>query len=102
MLILLVCGDIESNPGPKRLDSYNNFAVCHWNLNSMTACNFGKVNFLATYIAFDNDNLNIKGYNLYRADHHNHVKKGGASSYIREPLLVRCLSNTYLQECLLL
>ena len=46
--------------------------------------------------------LNIKGYNLYRADHLNNVKRGGVRAYIRESLPVRCLSSTYLQECLIL
>ena len=44
MLILLTCGDIESNPRrPRRSDSCYNFSICHWNLNSMTACNFEKI-----------------------------------------------------------
>ena len=49
-----------------------------------------------------NLNLNIKGYNLYRADHSNNVKRDGVCAYIRESLPVRCLSNAYLQECLIL
>ena len=121
ILILLTCGDIESNPGPRRSDSCYNFSMCHWNLNSMTAHNFEKINLLEAYntinkfdviclsesyldssIASDNDNLNIKGYNLYRADHPNNVKRGGVCAYIRESLPVRCLSNTYLQEYFIL
>ena len=87
----------------------------------MTAHNFEKINLLEAYntinkfdviclsesyldssIASDNDNLNIKGYNLYRADHPNNVKRGGVCAYIRESLPVRCLSNTYLQEYFIL
>ena len=102
-------------------DSCYNFLICHWNLNSMTAHNFEKINLLEAYntinkfdviclsesyldssIASDNDNLNIKGYNLYRADHPNNVKRGGVCAYIRESLTVRCLSNAYLQGCLIL
>ena len=49
MLILLTCGDIESNPGPRRSDSCYNFSICHWNLNSMTAHNFKKINLLEAY-----------------------------------------------------
>ena len=44
----------------------------------MTTHNFEKTKFSSAYIAFDNDDLNIKGYNLYRADHPNSVKGGGA------------------------
>ena len=53
---------------------------------------------LDSSIALDNDDLNIKGYNLYRADHPNNAKRGGVCAYIRESVPVRCLSNTYLQE----
>ena len=121
MLILLRCGDIESNPGPRGSYSCYNFSICRWNLNSMTAHHFEKINLLEAYntisksdviclsksyldssIASDKDNLNIKGYYLYRADHPNNVKRGGVSAYIRDSLPVRCLSNAYLQECLIL
>ena len=49
MLILLTCSAIESNPGPRRCDSCNNFSICHWNLNNMNAHNFEKVNLLEAY-----------------------------------------------------
>ena len=87
----------------------------------MTAHNFEKINLLKAYntinkfdviclsesyldssIASDNDDLNIKRYNLYRADHPNNVKRGALCAYIRGSLLVRYLSNAYLQECLIL
>ena len=87
----------------------------------MTPYNFEKINPLEAYIAinkfdvicwsksyldssitWDNNDLNIKGYNLYRADHPNNVKGDGASANIRESLPVRCLSNAYLEECLIL
>ena len=120
-LILLTVGDIKSNLGPRRRDSYYNFSVCRWNLNSITAHNFEKINlpeayhtinrfdviclsesYLYSSIASDNDDLNIKVYSLYRADHPNNAKRCGACAYITESLPVRCLSNTYLQECLML
>ena len=113
MLTLLTCGDIESNPGPRRSDSCYNFSICHWNLNSMTAHNFEKINLLAAYntinkfdviclsesyldssIAFDNDNLNIKGSTTL--------------IMIKEAVYVHTLGNRYLldallmQECLIL
>ena len=73
------------NPGPKT-KSDQNFSVCHWNLNSIH--NFSKISLLQankaihkydiiyfseTYvnssIPYDDDNLEIPGYNLIRADH---------------------------------
>ena len=90
-------------------------------LGFMTTFNFEKINLLEAYstinkfdvicllesyhdssIASNNDYLNIKGYNLYRSDHPNNVKRGGVCAYIRELLPVRCLSNAYLQKCLIL
>ena len=95
ILILLTCGDIESNLGPRRYDSCHNFSIGHRNFNSMTAHNFEKINllkayntinkfsviclsesYLDSYRASDNDDLNIKGYNLYRSDQPNNVKRG--------------------------
>ena len=39
---LPLSGDIETNPGPRRNLS-NHFTICHWNLNSISAYNFAKV-----------------------------------------------------------
>ena len=58
--------------------------------------------YLDSSIASNNDHLNIKGYNLYRANHPSNIKSGGLCVYIRESLPVRCLSNIYLQECFIL
>ena len=40
--------------------------------------------YLDSTIALDNNDLNIKGGNPYRADHPNNVKRGGACAYTRE------------------
>ena len=42
MLTLLICDDLESNPGLRRCDFCYDFLVYRWNLNSMTAHNFEK------------------------------------------------------------
>ena len=47
--------------------------------------------YLDSSIVSDNDDLNIKGYNLYRAGHPNNVKRGGD---------VRVLGNRYLLDVL--
>ena len=44
MLSLLICSDTESKPGLRRCDFCRSFLVCHWNLDSMTAHNFQKIN----------------------------------------------------------
>ena len=50
----------------------------------------------------DNDDLHIKGYKLYTVGHPNNVKRGGVCAYICESVHVRCLSNAFLQDCLIL
>ena len=67
---------------------HNHFTICHWNLNSISAHNFFKIHLLKvnlpihkfgivclseTYLEsgfpFDDDNLDIHGYIMVRADH---------------------------------
>ena len=98
--LLMLCGDIESNPGP-RPNSGQSFSICHWNLNSIAAHNFSKISLLRAYNAIhnydiiclsetylnhdtlsDSDNLKIPGYELIRADHPSNQKRGGICIYI--------------------
>ena len=58
--------------------------------------------YLDASVSSDNDNLNINGYKLVRANHSGNVKGGGACVYFKESLSVRCLPNSYLKECLIL
>ena len=90
-LLIRQSGDIETNPGPKP-NPCHSFSICHWNLNSLTAHNYLKVSLLRAYVAIkkfnvvclsetyldslsDDDNLNIPGYNVIRADHPSNTKK---------------------------
>ena len=51
IFVLLLChGDLEPNPGPKKLKN-NSLAVCHWNLNSLSAHNFLKITQMKAYIS---------------------------------------------------
>ena len=97
-------GDIEKNPGPKS-NSYQSISICVWNLNSISAQNFIRVSLLKTYIAThkldviclsetyldssmsnDDDNLEIPGYDLYRADRPSNTKRGGICICYRNSL----------------
>ena len=118
----MLCGVVELNPGPtKKRNSWFNFSICHWNLNSLTAHNFEKVNLLEAYntvnkfdiiclsesflnssILTENNNPKINGYKMVKADHPNNIKRGGVCAYVRESLPVRNFSNSYLSECLTL
>ena len=116
---LLLChGDIEINPGPKKLKK-NSLSVCHWNLNSLSAHNFSKLTQLKAYISkykhdficlsetyldssIPDSLLEIDGYNLIRLDHPNDIKTGGVCIYFKEILPVRIINIPYLKEALLL
>ena len=116
---LLLChGDIEINPGPKKLKK-NSLSVCHLNLNSLSAHNFSKLTQLKTYISISKHDficlseiyidssipdslLEIDGYNLIRSDHPNDIKTGGVCISFKEILHVRVMYVPYLKEALLL
>ena len=42
--LLLIWGEVELNPGPKKTRSCYNFSLCQWNLN-----NFSKISLLEAY-----------------------------------------------------
>ena len=117
-LLLISHGDIELNPGPRKCKE-NTLSACHWNLNSITAHNFSKLNQLKAYIStykYDficlsetyldsstpNNLIDIEGYNLVRADHPNDIKRGGVCIYYKESLPVRVISLPSFREALLL
>ena len=119
IFILLICsGDIETNPGPKS-KSCQSFSICHWNLNSISAHNFTKLSLLQAYnsvhnydiiclsetylnssVSCDDDNLEIPGYNLIRADHPSDNRRGGVCVYYKNTLPLKLVNINYLQECL--
>ena len=119
--LLLICVDVELNPGPKKTKSCYNFSLCHWNLNRITAYNFSKISLLEAYnvqhkfdmiwisetyldSSFPNDDprLNLPGYNVVRADNPNNAKRGSVCVYFEESLAVHLVTSLCLKECLLL
>ena len=101
--LLLLSGDIEVNPGPK---ISSNIKYCHWNLNGLAAHDFIKVPLIEAFITTsnfdivclsetfldstilddDDENMQINGYSLLRANHPNDIKHGGACIYFKESL----------------
>ena len=92
-------GDIELNPGSKHKQDQS-LPICHWNLNSIPAHNFQKLELLQGYISsnkvdilclsetsFDSDiscddnNLQLPGFDLIRADHPSNTKRGGVCNF---------------------
>ena len=91
--MIKISGDIELNLWPKQKQDQS-FSVYHWNLNSIPAQNFQKLELLQGYISnkksflclsetflnpdilCDDNNLQLLGYDLIRADHPSNTKKG--------------------------
>ena len=108
---LLLSGDTETNPGSRRNLS-NHFTICHWNLSSISAHNFAKVQLLKAYLAvhkfdivclsetclnssfpFDDDNLDIPGY-----DHPANSKCGGVCVSYKNCLPLKVLDIRFIHE----
>ena len=115
---LILSNDIEVNPGPK-LDSSQNFTICHWNLNSIAAHTFSKINILKAYLTIhktdivclsetyldssflvNGKNLVIQGYNLRRCDHPANSKRGGVCVYYKDFLPLKIINIQHLPECI--
>ena len=98
ILLVLLSGDVEINPGPTRTPKLN-LSICHWNLNSISAHNYVKLSLLRAYLAFhnldlpktylnssnspDDETLEISGCNLVRSDHPLNSKRGGVCMYYK-------------------
>ena len=78
--LLLLHGDIESNPGPR--NSKNHLPSFEIYLDSS----------LPSVHVW----LELEGYKLVRADQPNNVKRGGVSIYYKESLPVRVINLPYL------
>ena len=119
-ILLLLCGDIELNPGPSNIVSQA-ISVCYWNLNGIAAHNYVKISLLEAYNAvynydviclgetfldtshqIDDPRLKLQGYELLRSDHPNSTRpRGGVSIYYKEHLPLRVRNDiSPLQECL--
>ena len=95
----------------------NTFSICHWNLSSITAHNFSKLtqSYTSTYkhgficlsetyldSSIPDNLIDIKGYNLVRADHPDNIKRGGVCIYFKESRPVRIKTLPYFKEALFL
>ena len=116
--LLLLAGDIESNPGPREKDT--TLTICHWNLNSVWVDNFAKIaqitaflnvhkfdifcigeSFLDSSLEDADQRLKIDNYELFRCDHPSNSRRGGVYLYYRDHLTVeRRPGLTSLDECL--
>ena len=88
-LLVMLSGYVEINHGPKKKEK-DCLSICHWKLNSISACDYCKLFLLNSYnslhkfdiiclseIYLDANNLEISGYTLARSDHPSNTKRGG-------------------------
>ena len=114
-ILLLTHGDIEANPGPTKKSS-NYFSSCHWNVSRilghdkislLTAYNivhaFDIIFISKTYLdsTVDDKTIEIKGYNIIRADYPNNQRRGGVCLYFKGNLCLRQIKISLFPECLL-
>ena len=104
-LTLLICGDVELNPGPKNTKFSYYFSLCPLNLNSLLTDDFSKLSLIGAYNAHhnfdmiclsgthldssyadDDTRLNLKDFTLIRADNPHNCNRGEFSIYFREHL----------------
>ena len=91
--IILLSGDVETNPGPESLD------FCCWNLNSIIAYDILRVSLIEAYNSVydydligtvethidstvDEDRLSLDGYTFIKEYHPQNVKRGGVMGYM--------------------
>ena len=105
--LILLSGDIETNPGPKPFYGQS-FSICQWNLNSMSVHNFTKICLLTAYVlvhnfdiiclsetylksetSADDKKLETPGCCLLRADHPPNNKRGDVYFFHRTSLPLR-------------
>ena len=117
--IIMLRGDIETNPGSKHSFSSQGLKICHWNLNSLSSHMYKKISLLSAFISVhkldiiclsetylnsetspDDDNLEIPGYNIIRKDHPSNTKRGGVCVYYKNTLPFKIINIKYLQECI--
>ena len=104
-MLLLLCGDIETNPGPQRNCCLKFF---HWNLNSICARGSIKIPLIESYNSihhFDrfavsesmqgsemnNENISIERFSkdVFKSDHPSNSRIGGVCVYFCEDLPIK-------------
>ena len=101
--IIILSGDIETNPGPKHSFANEGLKICCWKLNSLSSYMYKTVSLLSTFIfvlsetylnsetSHDDGNLEIPAYNILRKDHPSKTKHGGVCVYYKNTLSFKLL-----------
>ena len=115
-ILLVNSGDVKTTPAPRKSSP---ITFCHQNLNGLAAHDFINVpqieafisthnfNFTQTFldstIDLNDENINIDGYSILRADHPRKNKRGGACIYFKQSLsLIRRDYLSTMQEAIVI
>ena len=109
-LLLLLHGDIEFNPGPKKKITDLLFVMSLECLVALLPAYYSvyrydiiciSESFLDSTISDDDNNLHMDGYNLIRADHPENIKRRGVCLYFKKSLVLRKIELSHIAEFLL-
>ena len=102
LLLVFLCGDIHTNPGPQT----RNLKILHWNVNSIKTENFSRVTLIHSFNLINrydiisisetglhqndsSDDIIIEGFSLYRRDLPADETHGGVLVYINVTFTTR-------------
>ena len=108
ILLIIKSNDVHPNPGPTT--HQNCFIFAHWNLNSIKAHLFSRVQLISSYLTINNCDvfavsetalsgsipnvdLEIPGYSILRCDLQQNVTHGGVLIYYKDHLPLRHCPN---------
>ena len=116
--MIKISWDVELNPGPNQKQDQS-LSICYWNLNSIPAHDFQKLESLQGYISsnkvgilclsetflnsdlsWDGGNLQLLGFNLIRTDHPSNIKRGRICIYYRDFLPLKLINIQYPNKCI--
>ena len=106
------------NLGPNK-SKENTLSICHWNLNGITVHSFSKLSQLKAYVSIYKHDficlsetylasstasniIDIEGYNFFRSDHPDDIKRAGVYIYYKESLPIWVINLPFLKGTLLL
>ena len=117
-LTIKISANIELNPGKKQKQDQS-LLICHLNLNSIPAHNFQKLElfqgfilsnkvdilclfetFLNSDISYDDNNFQLRGFDLINAEYRSNTKRGEVCIYYRNFLPLKLINVHYLNECI--
>ena len=118
LLRLILCPDINPNPGPVHLNNFSGgfLSFCNWNLNTLSKDEFSRITLLEAHNAEYNYDIislcetslsdavrvpenALPGYKFYSCDHPDGERSGGVGIFYKETLPLRIRPDLSFDEC---